>query len=322
MRFDTVVVGPLTGIEQEAHDLEQLGYGGIQVTELTHDPFISAMLAARATSTAEVGTQVAIAFARNPMTVAVAARDIADLSGGRFSLGLGTQVSAHITRRYSMPWSAPAARMEDFVTALRAIWRSWETGERLQHRGEFYQHTLMTPMFSPEPAPFGLPPVQLAAVGTRMAAVAGRVADGVVAHPFTTRRYLESVLLPAVAEGREGQSRDFAVTGHTFVVTDDASALEARQRIGFYGSTPAYRGVLELHGWSDLADRLHALSVSREPDAWTRMGDLITDEVLAEFAVETTPETVFVDVARRFDGLCDRVVVPAQSPIGPVPRAL
>jgi probable F420-dependent oxidoreductase len=321
MRFDTVVTGPLSSTEREAADLEQLGYGGIHVTELTHDPFIAATLAVRGTTTAEIGTQVAVAFARNPMTVATAARDIADLSGGRFSLGLGTQVSAHITRRFSMPWSAPADRMADFVSAIRAIWQSWETGERLNYRGEFYQHTLMTPMFSPGPAPSGLPSIQLAAVGERMATVAGRVADGIVAHPFCTRGYLEEVLLPAVAVGRADTDRDFAVTSHVFVVTDEASAAEARERIGFYGSTPAYRGVLELHGWSSLGDQLHELSVSREPDAWKRMGELITDEVLETFAVITTPENAFADAAKRFDGLSNRVAIAAQS-VGPVPRAL
>ena len=321
MRFDTVVTGPLATTEQEAAGLEQLGFGGIHVTELSSDPFITATLAARATTTAEIGTQVAVAFARNPMTVATSARNLADLSGGRFSLGLGTQVSAHITRRFSMPWSRPADRMADFVTAVRAIWQSWETGERLNHRGEFYQHTLMTPMFSPGPAPSGLPTIQLAAVGERMAQVAGRVADGIVAHPFSTRRYLDEGLLPAVAIGREGQDREFAVTSQVFIVVDDESAAETRNRIGFYGSTPAYRGVLELHGWGGLGDELHALSVSREPDAWKRMGELITDEVLEEFAVVTSPHSAFADAQKRFDGLSDRVVLPAQS-VGPVPRAL
>ncbi|MFT4124256.1 MAG: TIGR03617 family F420-dependent LLM class oxidoreductase [Microbacteriaceae bacterium] len=326
MRFDTVVGGE-TGhpvghadMARQARTGERLGYGGIHVTELTHDAFVSATVVALATERVEVGTQIAVALARNPMTVAVAARDLQDLSGGRFSLGLGTQVAAHITRRFSMPFSHPAERMAEFIGAVRAIWRSWQTGERLDFRGEYYQHTLMTPAFSPGPAPHGLPPIQLAAVGERMARTAGAHADGVLVHAFATPRYLAEVLLPAIERGLGDAGREragFVVSGPPFVVsgaTDadrERAAARVRSQLAFYGSTPAYRGVLALHDRGDLADRLHELSVSREPDAWSRMAALIDDEVLAEFAVIAEPEGVLPEIRRRYRGLLDRAAVAA-----------
>jgi probable F420-dependent oxidoreductase len=327
MRFDTVVGDTSLSPETDAGDLESLGYGGVHVTELTHDPFIRAALAIRGTSTAEVGTQIAVAFARNPMTVAMSARDLQDLSGGRFSLGLGTQVSAHITRRFSMPWSRPAARMQEFVSAIRAIWHAWDTGERLNFRGEFYSHTLMTPAFSHQSTPFALPPIHLAAVGTLMAAAAGRVADGLLVHPFHTTRYLEEVLLPAAGTGLAdaGKDRaDFVITAPAFVVTGGTdvaraeSAQKVRAQIAFYGSTPAYKGVLELHSWGELADQLHELSVSRDPDTWTKMADLIDDDVLAAFAVvDDDPLAVIPALTARYAGLADRLVIPPPADVEP-----
>jgi probable F420-dependent oxidoreductase len=324
MRVDTVVGGE-TGervsqseMARRARRFEELGYGGVHVTELTHDPFVSAAVVALATERVEVGTQIAVAFARNPMTVATSARDLADLSGGRFSLGLGTQVSAHITRRFSMPWSRPADRMAEFLDAVRAIWHSWETGERLAFRGEFYQHTLMTPAFSPGPAPHGTPPIHIAAVGRRMAQVAGRHADGVLIHPFSTVRYLDEVLLPAVTEGLAGSERErgnFVVAAPPFVVSGatgadtDAAAARVRSQIAFYGSTPAYRGVLELHGWGDVADRLHELSTARDADTWKRMAELIDDEMLQTFAVVAPPEGVLTAITERYGNRIDRAAV-------------
>ncbi|CAN5236521.1 LLM class F420-dependent oxidoreductase [soil metagenome] len=327
MRFDTVVGDDQLNPEAQATELESLGYGGVHVTELTHDPFIRATLAIRGTTRAEVGTQIAVAFARNPMTVAMSARDLHEVSGGRFSLGLGTQVSAHITRRFSMPWSSPAARMQEFVSAIRAIWQSWDSGERLNFRGTFYQHTLMTPAFAPPPARFGLPPIHLAAVGTLMAAAAGRVADGLLVHPFHTARYLEEVLLPAVGTGLADAQKtreNFVVTAPAFVVTGAtdadraATAEKVRAQIAFYGSTPAYRGVLALHGWGDLADRLHELSVSRDPDTWTAMARLIDDEVLATFAVvDDDPLAVIPALKARYGGHADRIVMPPPAGVAP-----
>ncbi|MDH2443817.1 TIGR03617 family F420-dependent LLM class oxidoreductase [Amnibacterium sp. CER49] len=323
MRFDAVLGEPFATVPEQAATAERLGYAGVHATELTHDPFLTCTLATTGTRTADVGTQIAVAFARNPMSVAVAARDLQDLSGGRFVLGLGTQVEAHITRRFSMPWGPPAERIAEFVRAVRAIWQAWEGDGRLRFQGEHYRHTLMTPAFSPGPAPNGLPPVHLAAVGARMAETAGAVADGVIAHVFCTPRYLEEVVAPAAARGltREGRDRDgFAVVAPAFVVTgrDDAeraaAAAAVRAQIAFYGSTPAYRGVLEIDGRGNLADRLHELSVSRDPARWAAMAALVDDEVLASFAVVAERAADVPGLLRqRYDGLADRVVLGVPS---------
>jgi probable F420-dependent oxidoreductase len=325
-------------VGEQAATIERLGYGGVHATELKHDPFLLTALAAGATDRIDVGTQIAVAFARNPMSVAVLARDLQDLSGGRFVLGLGTQVEAHITRRFSMPWGPPAARIAEFVQAVRAVWQAWETGGPLRFTGVHYRHTLMTPAFSPGPAPAGLPPIHLAAVGRRMAATAGAVADGVVAHVFCTPRYLAEVVVPAALGGlaQSGRPRaGFAVVAPVFVVTgaDEAArrrvAGAVRSQIAFYGSTPAYRGVLELAGRGDVADRLHALSVSRDPGRWAAMAEVVDDALLAEFAVVAEdPAAVPGMLAERYAGLADRVVLgtpPGVDPIdwftaiGPVP---
>lgn len=340
MRFDAVLGETLTAVPEQAAAIERLGYGGAHATELKHDPFIVSTLAARATGRIEVGTQIAVAFARNPMSVAVLGRDLADLSGGRFVLGLGTQVEAHITRRFSMPWGPPAARIAEFVGAVRAAWEAWESGGPLRYTGEFYRHTLMTPAFSPGPALAGLPPIHLAAVGERMAATAGAVADGVIAHVFCTAAYLAEALVPAVERGltEAGRSRgEVTVVAPVFVVTgaDDVErarvADAVRAQIAFYGSTPAYRAVLELAGRGDVADRLHALSVSRDPGRWQAMAALVDDDLLAAFAVVAeTPTDVPRLLAERYAGLADRVVIgapPGVDPvawfeaIGPVPAA-
>lgn len=326
MRFDSIVAEPQRTTGAQAAELERLGYGGIHTTELTHDPFITAALIAAATERVQVGTEIAVAFARNPMTVAVSARDLQDISGGRFSLGLGTQVAAHIRNRFSMPWGQPAARMREFVAAVRAIWASWETGGRLRFQGEFYSHTLMTPAFSPGPAPYGLPEIRLAAVGPKLAESAGAVADGLIPHVFCTREYLAEVLVPAVRRGRAetGSDRPFSITAPVFVVGGGSAQARAesdarvRAQIAFYGSTPAYRPVLELHGWGELGDRLHALSISRDPGRWATMAQQIDDDVLAAFAVvEDDPADVLPAVTARFAGLADRATVAPPADVRP-----
>ncbi len=239
----------------------------------------------------ELGTSIVVAFARSPMTLANTAWDLQALSGGRFLLGLGSQVRAHIERRFSMPWSHPAARMREFIAALQAIWASWQDGTPLDFRGDFYQHTLMTPMFNPGPLPQGPPRAFLAAVGTAMTRVAGEVADGLLVHGFTTRSYLQDVTLPALATAldRAGRSRsEFQVKYSPFLVTGSSeaeladAATEARERIAFYASTPAYRPVLEHHGWGDLQTELNHLARRGE---WKAMGGLIDDDVLEAFAL-------------------------------------
>ncbi|WP_405856634.1 LLM class F420-dependent oxidoreductase [Streptomyces sp. NBC_01515] len=300
----------------EALHHEKAGYDGLWASESQHDPFLPLLLAAEHTDRLEVGTAIAVAFARSPMQLAYTAHDLQAYSGGRFSLGLGSQIKPHIERRFSMPWSRPAARMREYVSALRAIWAAWNEGEKLDFRGDFYTHTLMSPFFSPPPAPGGAPKVFVAAVGEAMTRVAGEVADGLLAHGFTTERYLREVTLPTVESGldRSGRTRDDFSVSHLLLTATGRTEEElaraidgTRRQIAFYGSTPAYRGVLELHGWGALGDELNALSKSSREDKWEAMGGLVDDEVLHTFAVVAEPERVAGEIRRRYGALVDRV---------------
>ena len=310
---DGKVSALMQNVPGDAAALEAAGYSGAWTAELAHDPFLPLVLAAEHTETIELGTAIAVAFARNPMTLANTGWDLQAWSEGRFILGLGSQIKPHITSRFSMPWSQPAARMSEMIAAIRAIWESWETGERLSFRGEFYRHTLMTPMFSPGPNPYGPPPIFLAAVGDRMTEVAGESADGWISHGFTTPQYLEDVSLPALARGaaRAGRNpKDIQVSIPLFIVTGDneeqmaASARAAKQQLAFYGSTPAYRPVLEHHGWGDAQDELNRLSKQGE---WVAMADVIDDTMLGTFAVVAEPERIAEGVAASHSGLIDRL---------------
>ena len=304
-----VAAGPLAA-EAAAVSAEQVGYDGFNAAETRHDVFTTLALVARATTHIALQSAIAVAFARNPMNVAVLANDLQLISEGRFRLGLGSQVKPHIERRFAMPWSSPAARMEEFVAALRAIWRSWATGDRLAFRGEFYRHTLMTEFFDPGPNPFGNPPVQLAAVGERMIAAAGRSADGLLVHPLTSATYLAERIVPAVRAARGGDLGGFRIEMSPMVVlgVDEPARARAeravRGQIAFYASTPAYRPVLELHGWGELADRLNLLS---RRQSWDEMADAITDDVLDCFAVAGEPGRVAAGLRDRFGAAIDRI---------------
>jgi probable F420-dependent oxidoreductase len=306
---------------QAARDIEAAGYDGVSLIEAAHDPFVAAALVASATSQTQISTGIAVAFARSPMTLAVTANDLQFLSQGRFLLGLGSQVKAHITRRFSMPWSQPAARMRELVMAIRAIWRTWDEGVPLEFEGEFYRHTLMTPMFDPGPNPHGTPPILLAGVGAAMTQVAGEVADGLFCHGFTTERYLREVTLPGVAAGRAaaGRSMDgFEIAGMPFVVTgadeqEMAAVKEAtKKQLAFYASTPAYRPVLDVHGWGDLQTELTAMS---KAGRWQEMGDLVDDELLDAVAVVAEPDKVAAEIERRYGDLFTRLQLYVKGPL-------
>jgi probable F420-dependent oxidoreductase len=312
VKIDALICGGPAEAPDEAAAARAAGYDGLHSAELHHDPFLLLARAVGGAPELEFGTSIAVAFARSPMTVAYSSWDLQALTGGRFYLGLGSQVKAHIERRFSMPWSHPAARMREYVLALRAIWRSWQDGDRLEFDGDFYRHTLMTPMFSPGPLESGPPRVLLAAVGDAMTRVAGEVADGLIVHSFTTRRYIREVTLPTLGQGlaRGGRAReDLELVYSPFVVTgaDEAamaaSAAVARERIAFYASTPAYRPVLELHGWGDLQGELNAAARRGE---WQAMGRLIDDTMLGEFAVVAPPDELPAAYARWVGGLVDR----------------
>jgi probable F420-dependent oxidoreductase len=316
MRVD---MGGYAGSVEEAAEgarrAERMGYDGWWAFETKHDPFLGCAVAAERTEQITLGTGIAVAFARNPMTVAVQANDVHALSGGRFLLGLGTQIKPHITRRYSMEWSHPAPRMREFVLAVRAIWEAWATGEPLRFSGDFYTHTLMTPFFDPGPNPHGNPRIMMAAVGPLMTEAAGEVADGVFCHGFCTERYVREVTLPALQRGAAKAGRTlegFEIAAPSFVVAADteqereAGIAAVRGQIGFYGSTPAYRPVLEVHGWGELQSELNALT---KRGAWDEVSTLVDDEVLHTFAVVGTPEEAVEEVRRRYGDIATRITI-------------
>jgi probable F420-dependent oxidoreductase len=292
---------------------EDDGFDGLWSAETSHDPFLPLLLAAEHTQRLQLGTGIAVAFARNPMTTAVTANDLQTFSQGRFMLGLGSQIKPHITKRYSMPWSHPAPRMREFILALRAIWSAWHDGTKLAFRGDFYTHTLMTPFFNVGPSPYGAPPVFLAAVGELMTEVAGEVADGLLAHGFTTERYMREITLPALERGlaTSGRSRDgFQISYPAMIVTGTSEAeMEAatqgvKEQLAFYGSTPAYRPVLALHGWGDLHLELNRLSKRGE---WVAMADLITDDIVDAFAVVGPPDAIPGMIMSRYGDMVTRI---------------
>jgi probable F420-dependent oxidoreductase len=316
MKVDTGVATNLNVVAAQASDAEAAGYSGIWTAETSHDPFLPLTIAAEHTSTIELGTSIAVAFARNPMNLANVGWDLQAYSKGRFILGLGSQIKPHITKRFSMEWSHPAPRMREMILAIRAIWDTWLNGTPLAFRGEFYQHTLMTPFFAPpasELGDFGVPKIFLAGVGELMTEVAGEVADGFFCHGFTTERYLREVTIPALERGRAkaGKTMEgFEIMGPSFVATgSDEAELETakrgtREQVAFYGSTPAYRPVLELHGWGALQTKLNELSKKGE---WKQMGELIDDEVLNTFAVVGPPESVGGELNRRYSDIISRL---------------
>ena len=316
MKVDGGIGNDLHKAGAQAQEVEAAGYTGAWTAETRHDPFFPLLLAAEHTETLELGTSIAVAFARNPMNLANIGWDLQAFSKGRFILGLGSQIKPHITKRFSMEWSHPAPRMREMVLAIRAIWDTWENGTKLDFRGDFYTHTLMTPFFAPDKADlagFGVPRIFLAGVGELMTEVAGEVCDGFICHGFTSEKYLREVTIPALERGRAkaGKTMEgFEIIGPSFVVTGgneaemEAAAVGTRQQIAFYGSTPAYRGVLDIHGWGGMQDELNTLS---KQGKWVEMGTLIDDEVLNTFAVVGEPETVAPELHRRYGDIIQRI---------------
>ncbi|TDE11825.1 TIGR03617 family F420-dependent LLM class oxidoreductase [Jiangella asiatica] len=310
-------------VQDVARRAERLGLDALWSSENKHDAFLPLAYAAAATTRLRVGTSVAIAFSRSPMVVAQLAWDLQRMSGGRFLLGLGTQVKAHVTRRFAMPWGRPAARMRDYVTALRAIWRSFQDGTRLRHDGEFYAHTLLTPAFDPGPIDHPDIPVSIAGVNPGLTAVAGELCDGFHVHPFHSTAYLREVTMPNLARGAAAAGRGpsaVAVSASTFVVTGtdaaerDRARRAVRERLAFYASTPSYRTVLEVHGWESAGAALTQLA---RDGRWDDLPGLVTDEMLGQFAVEAAPDEVGATLRERYQGLLDRVA--PHQPLDPRP---
>ncbi len=303
----------ITTLATDAQLVEALGYDGLMVEETKDDPFSVLALAAQATSTLSLGTAVAIAFARSPTVTAMSTWTIQKLSKGRFTLGLGPQVKGHIERRYGIPWSPAGPWMRDYVGAVRAVWTSWQTGERLSFESEHYKLNLMVPLFNPGPIDHPEIPIHLAAVNPVMCRVAGEVADGIRPHPVCTRHYIEQVMLPQAQKGAESTDRSldgFAVSMKPLIATaPDEEALQAkiedvRARVAFYASTPAYRRCFEVHGLSDLAAELTVLSKAQR---WEDMPALIDDATVDLYAVIGTYDQIVDRLRARYGGIATNI---------------
>lgn len=323
MLIDTTIGMDIAGAADAAKQAEEAGYDGIWTAETSHDPFFPLALGAPSTSTVTLGTSIAVAFARNPMLLANIGYDLQQLSQGRFVLGLGSQIKPHIVKRFSMEWSKPAARMREMVQAVQAIWSCWQDGTKLDFQGDFYSHTLMTPFFNPGPNPHGTPKVFIAAVGPLMTAVAGEVCDGMFAHPFTTPEFVRDVTLPAIDAGRLKGGRagdDFELMVPAFIVTGADEDEMARVhkavcgQISFYGSTPAYKPVLDHHGLGDLQPELNRLSKAGE---WGQMAELIDDDVLSVFAVVAEPDKVAAQLLDRYGDTAQRISFNTMTKMSP-----
>lgn len=314
MKFDvTVFPTDLNTAADLARAVESHGFDGLWTAETAHNPFLPLTHAAAATSRINLGTAIAVAFPRSPMVVAQIAWDLAAQSNGRFILGLGTQIKAHIVHRFSTPWTAPVPRLREYIESLHAIWHAWQTGEPLRYKGEHYSFSLMTPFFSPSPIKYPEIPVYIAGVNEGLCRLAGELCQGFHVHSFHTPRYLREVIIPAIETGAQkaGRARAhislncavFVVPGHS---ADEVrnNAVMVRSQIAFYASTPSYAAVMDLHGWSDIREEL--TQMARE-GRWHEMGDRINDDMLNEFAVIGAPEELAYKVRERYDGLLDRV---------------
>jgi probable F420-dependent oxidoreductase len=305
----------LNDIAEKARHFEQQGFDGLLTAEMAHDPFLPLMIAAQHTKTLEIRTSIAVAFARNPMLLASLAHDLNAYSQGRFTLGIGSQIKPHISKRFSMPWHGPAAQMREMIEAIHAIWDCWYEQKPLAFKGKYYTHTLMTPMFTPANIQFGRPKIAMAAVGPKMTQVASELADGIILHAFNTEKYIREQLLPLIEQGLANSQRtreQFEIAFPMFVVTGDTqealmqSKETARQQIAFYGSTPAYRPVLDCHGWGELQDELNRLS---KLGNWVEMAALISDEILETIAVVGEPEEMSKKIKLRYEDIIDRIAL-------------
>jgi len=312
MKIDAPIMADMHKVGAAAERLESLGFDGLRLAELNHDPFLPLTLAAEHTSSIELVTSVAVAFARNPMSMAVLAHDLNAFANGRLVLGLGSQVKPHIERRFSMPWHKAAAQMREYIDAMNAIFDCWYDGERLEYAGEYYRHDLMPATFTPDNTDAPRPRIILSATGPLMTKVAAEVADGMIMHPFTSQKYMREVTMPAIEKGLATSGRtltNFALDYAPMIATgtDEAQISKAtevlRDRIAFYGCTVAYKPVLDIHGWGDVQAELIALNrAHRNAD----MAALISDEMLQTIGIVGSPEQVIDTMKARFGGLISR----------------
>ncbi len=300
----------LKDIPAMARAAEVTGFRAVWMAETQHNPFLPCTLIAEHTSALEFGTAIAVSFARSPAVMAHTAWDLAAYSGGRFVLGLGTQVKAHIERRFGMPWpDSPVGKLREQIAAIRAFWANWQDGEKLNQRGDYYKLSLSSPFFTPASIENPNIPIMIAGVNTGLARLAGEAADGFLVHPYHSPRYLRDVLLPAIEAGAEAHRRnraDVSMVVNAFVVTNETERSYACQQISFYASTPSYRPVMELHGWGDAAEQLSALA-SRQK--WSEMADLVSDDMLTTFATVAEESALAAALQERYAGLADRLTL-------------
>jgi probable F420-dependent oxidoreductase len=314
MKLDVAILSPtLREALVQAQAAEAIGFDTLWTSETQHDPFLPLGVAALHTRRIGLGTAIAVAFARNPMSLAYLAWDLQAASGGRFVLGLGTQVQAHVERRFGMPWGPPAPKLRETILAMRAIWDCWQHGTRLNFRGEFYKLTLMAPFFNPGPIRHPHIPIYIAAVNPLMCQLAGELCQGLHVHPFHTARYLREVIMPNVQQGLAAGGRqraDIALSSTIFVISGETPEEmaqvreEIRAQVAFYASTPSYGKVMELHGWGEVRERLSSLAIRQR---WDEMPALVSDDMLAQFALQGSPEEIPFLVLDRYHGLLDRV---------------
>ena len=321
MKFDASLPPvSLKDVPAIAKAAEEIGFDALWTSETQHDPFLPCALIAEHTRKLNFGTAIAVSFARSPATLAYTARDLAAQSNGRFILGLGTQVKAHIERRFGMPWpESVTGKLREQIQAMRALWDTWQNGTKLNFRGEYYKLTLMSPFFTPPPLPspshgnweneMGLIPIYIAGVNTGLAKLAGELCEGFHAHPFNSPRYLHDVILPSIAEGADKVKRkekNVIISVTAFAATSTEEENFARTQISFYASTPSYRSVMDFYGWGGIAEKLSAHAAKGE---WPEMPTLITDEMLNEFCLVTSPEKLADELKARYKGIADRLAL-------------
>jgi probable F420-dependent oxidoreductase len=301
---------PLSIVPSIALEVEALGFNALWSSETIHNPFLPGSLVAEHTSRLMYGTAVAVSFARSPATMAYTAWDLAQASKGRFILGLGTQVKAHIERRFGMPWpDSPLNKLREQIAAMRALWHTWQMGEKLNYHGDYYKLTLMSPFFDPGPIDYPQIPIYIAGVNSGMARLAGEIANGFLVHPFHSPQYLEDVILPAIERGainngRMGQEISISVTA--IIISDPEEREFARQQIAFYASTPSYRPVMTLHGWKEQAETLSALAARGK---WAEMPEIISDDMLAVLTTIAPREDLAATLKQRYHGIADRLTL-------------
>jgi len=311
MRFDAALPPTHLGaVAETAHAAEAMGFSALWTTETQHDPFLPHTIIAEHTTRLQSGTAVAIAFARSPATLAYTAWDLAQHSGGRFILGLGTQVKAHVERRFGMSWpESVTGKLREQIHAIRAFWDCWQNGTPLNYRSEHYKLTLMSPFFNPGSIEHPDIPIYIAGVNTGLARLAGEMCEGFHVHPFHTQKYLSEVILPAITQGAEtaGRARkDVTISASIFAAADEIQREFCRQQISFYASTPSYRHVMELHGWGEIAEKLSSLASRGQ---WGEMPGLIGDEMLDEFCIQAGENELAETIHERYASLVDRITL-------------